>query len=135
MRRSVMTGAVLTVGTVLGVLTPVAGSTAAWANGPRYVTSTMTFDNVFPAGTICDFDFRNVLTVSDSAAIFPDRMIDYFVTQATDTNLALVSRWLRPTTSRWSPLRTDGRSGRADVTAWRFLAARRRSTLPPTVHQ
>ena len=34
MRRSVMTGAVLTVGTVLGVLTPVAGSTAAWANGP-----------------------------------------------------------------------------------------------------
>ena len=86
----------------------------------------MTFDNVFPAGTICDFDFHNVLTVSDSAAIFPDRMIDrkysvnlwdldsqsvaelrkrptaprddriftidHFVTQATDTNLALVSR-------------------------------------------
>lgn len=87
-----MTGAVLTVGTVLGVLTPVAGSTAAWANGPRYVTSTMTFDNVFPAGTIFDFDFDNVVTVSDSAAIFPDRMIDHFVTQATDTNLALVSR-------------------------------------------
>ena len=62
-----MTGAVLTVGTVLGLLTPVAGSTAAWANGPRYVTSTMTFDNVFPAGTVCDFDFHNVLTVSDSA--------------------------------------------------------------------
>ena len=79
-------------GTVLGVLTPVAGSTAAWANGPRYVTSTMTFDNVFPPGTICDFDFHNVLTVSDSAAIVPDRMIDHFVTQATDTNLALVSR-------------------------------------------
>jgi hypothetical protein len=29
-----------------------------------------------------------VLTVSDSAAIFPDRMIDHFVTQATETNLA-----------------------------------------------
>ena len=92
MRRSVMTGAVLTVGTVLEALTPVAGSTAASANGPRYVTSTMTFDNVIPAGTICDFDFHNVLTVSDTAAIFPDRMIDHFVTQATGTNLALVSR-------------------------------------------
>jgi hypothetical protein len=52
----------------------------------------MTFDNVFPAGTICGFDFHNVLTVSGSATIFPDRMIDHFVTQATDTNLALVSR-------------------------------------------
>ena len=69
----------------------------SWKHGsvgqrPRYVTSTMTFDNVFPAGTICDFDFHNMLTVSDSAAIFPDRMIDHFVTQTTGTNLALVSR-------------------------------------------
>ena len=88
MRRFAMVGAVLTAGTMLGVLAPVAGSTAAWADGPRYVTSTMTFDNVFPAGTLCDFDFHNVLTVSDSTGIFPDRVIDHFVTIATDTNLA-----------------------------------------------
>jgi hypothetical protein len=29
-----------------------------------------------------------VLTITDSTAIFPDKMIDHFVTQATDTNLA-----------------------------------------------
>ena len=88
MKRSVIVGAVLMVGTVLGVLAPVAGSTAAWAGGPRYVTSTMTFDFVFPAGTICDFDFHNVGTVTDRTAIFPDKMIDHIVSQATDTNLA-----------------------------------------------
>jgi hypothetical protein len=83
-----MVGAALTAGTVLAVLTPVAGSTAAWADGPRYVTSTMTSDTVFPAGTICDFDSHNVVTITDSTAIFPDKMIDHFVDQATDTNLA-----------------------------------------------
>jgi len=88
MRQSAIVGGVLTVGTVLGVLTPVAGSTAAWADGPRYVTGTMTFDFVFPAGTICDFDFHNVLTLTDRTAIFPDKMIDHLVTFATDTNLA-----------------------------------------------
>jgi len=79
---------VLTAGSVLGVLAPVAGSTAAWASGPRYVTSTMTFDNVFPAGTICDFDFHNVVTLTDRTAVFPDKMIDHSVSFATDTNLA-----------------------------------------------
>lgn len=83
-----MVGAALMVGTVLAVLTPVAGSTAAWADGPRYVTSTTTSDTVFPAGTICDFDFHNVVTITDSTAIFPDKIIDHFVDQATDTNLA-----------------------------------------------
>ena len=73
---------------MLGVLTPVAGSTAAWADGPRYVTSTMTFDFVFPAGTICDFDFHNVVTLTDRTAVFPDKMIDHSVSFATDTNLA-----------------------------------------------
>jgi len=48
----------------------------------------MTFDFVFPAGTICDFDFHNVLTLTDRTAIFPDKMIDHLVTFATDTNLA-----------------------------------------------
>ena len=83
-----MAGAILTMGTVLGVLAPIAGSTAAWADGPRYVTSTMTFDNVFPAGTVCDFDFHNVVTIIDRAAIFPGKTIEHIVTQATDTNLA-----------------------------------------------
>src|SRR5215471_14886428 len=83
MRRSAIVGAVLTVGTVLGVLTPVTGSTAAWADGPRYVSSTMTFDFVFPAGTICDFDFHNVFSFTDRTAIFPDKMIDHLVMSAT----------------------------------------------------
>ena len=87
MRRSAIVGAVLTVGTMLGVLTPVTGSTPAWADGPRYVTSTMTSDFVFPAGTICDFDFHNVFTLTDRTAIFPDKMIDHLVSFATDTNL------------------------------------------------
>src|SRR5436305_8087558 len=89
MRRLTMAGAVLGVGTLLGVLAPAAGSTAAWADGPQHVKSTMTFDFVFPAGTICDFDFHNVLTVVDNAIIFPDgRMIEHLLTEATDTNLA-----------------------------------------------
>ena len=83
-----MAGAVLGVGTLLGVLAPAAGSTAAWADGPQHVKSTMTFDFVFPAGTICDFDFHNVFAGSDSAVIFPDKTIDHFVVTATDTNLA-----------------------------------------------
>jgi len=88
MRRFAMAGAVQTLGTMLAVLTPVAGSRAARADGPRYVTSTMTFDTVFPAATLCDFDFHNVLTVTDSTGIFPDGVTDHFVTMATDTNLA-----------------------------------------------
>jgi hypothetical protein len=88
MRRFAIVGALLTVGTVLGALTPVAGSTTAWADGPRYVTSTTTSDTIFPAGTICDFDFRNVVTITDRTAIFPDKMIVQSVDQATDTNLA-----------------------------------------------
>jgi hypothetical protein len=88
MTRFAMVGAVLTVGTVLGVLAPVAGSTAAWADGPQHVRSTFLFDNIFPAGTLCDFDFHNVFAGSDSAVIFPDRTIEHFVVHATDTNLA-----------------------------------------------
>ena len=40
MRRFAMVGAVLTMGSVLGVLALVAGSTAAWACGPEHVDST-----------------------------------------------------------------------------------------------
>ncbi len=83
-----MAGAVLTVGTVLGVLTPLAGSTAAWADGPQHVTSTATFDFTVPAGAICDFAFRNVGTVSDDRIIFPDRTIDHSVVHVAHTNVA-----------------------------------------------
>jgi hypothetical protein len=88
MRRSVMAAAVLTIGTVLGVLTSVAGSTPVWAVGPQHVKSTFLFDNTFPAGTLCDFDFHNVFAGSDNAVIFPDRTIEHFAVHATDTNLA-----------------------------------------------
>jgi hypothetical protein len=83
-----MAGAVLTVGTVLGVLAPVAGSTAAWADGPQHVTSTATFDFTVPAGAVCDFAIRNVGTVSDDVVIFPDRMIDHVVIHVAHTNVA-----------------------------------------------
>jgi hypothetical protein len=87
MRRSVMAGAVLTAGTVLGVLTPVAGSTAAWAGGPQHVKSTSSGEMTFPAGTICDFNYNNAFTASDNAVIFPDKTIDYIDLSVTHTNL------------------------------------------------
>jgi hypothetical protein len=75
MRRFAMAGAVLAAGTVLGVLTPVAGSTAAWADGPQHVKSTDTFDFTVPAGTFCDFPLHNSGTISANAVVFPDKMI------------------------------------------------------------
>src|SRR5215472_14436234 len=87
MRRFAMAGAMLMVGTLLGVFTPATGSTAAWAAGPRYVTSTFTFDDTFPAGTFCDFAYHDEGTGSDNAAIFPDRTIDHFVLNVTHENL------------------------------------------------
>jgi len=83
-----MAGAVLTVGTLLGVLTPVAGSAVALADGPQHVTSTISTDFIFPAGTFCDFDYHDVAMGSDNAVIFPDRIIDHFVINFTHTNLA-----------------------------------------------
>ena len=83
-----MAAAVLTAGTILGVLAPVAGSTAAWAAGPQRVTSTMTFDTIFPAGEVCNFDYHNVFTITDDALIFPDKTIEHIVIDATHTNLA-----------------------------------------------
>ena len=83
-----MVGAVLAVGTMLGVLAPVTGSTAASAGSPQHVKSTFLFDNFIPAGTICDFDFHNVFAGSDNKVIFPDRTIDHVVVHAIDTNLA-----------------------------------------------
>ena len=79
-----MAGAVLTLGTVLGMLTPLAGSTAAWAAGPQ----PFTFDETIPAGTFCDFALRNVGTGSDNLVITPNNTIDHVHLNATHINLA-----------------------------------------------
>src|SRR5262252_8054771 len=59
MRRFIMV-AVLAAGTVLGVFTPTAGITAAWADGPVHVESTFTFENPRPPGAFCDFNYGEV---------------------------------------------------------------------------
>jgi hypothetical protein len=88
MRRSAIAGAVLAAGTLLGVLGPATGSTTAWASGPQHVKRTFLFDNIIPAGTLCDFNFHNIFAGSDNAIIFPDgRMIEHFEVHAIDTNL------------------------------------------------
>ena len=73
-----MAGAVLTMGSVLGVLAPVAGSTAAWAGGPEHVKFTETGEFTVEAGEFCDFTLNVAGTFSDDAVIFPDRSIHHF---------------------------------------------------------
>jgi hypothetical protein len=80
-------GAVLTIGTVLGVLAPAAGSTAAWADGPQHVKSPFTFEDRFQAGEVCDFAYGDAGSGSDNAIIFPDRMIEHITLHVTHTNL------------------------------------------------
>jgi hypothetical protein len=80
-------GAVLTIGTVLGVLAPVTGSTAAWADGPQHVKRSFTSDDTFSG--FCDFDLRIVLALSDNVLMFPDgRMTFHATVHFTHTNLA-----------------------------------------------
>jgi hypothetical protein len=43
---------------------------------------------LYGSRTICDFDFHNVFAGSVDTVIFPDRMIQHFAVDATDTNLA-----------------------------------------------
>jgi hypothetical protein len=88
MRRFTIVGTVLAVGTMLGVLAPAAGSTAAWADGPQHVTSTFSGEETVPAGMLCDFDYHNVFSGTDDAIIFPDKTIEHIVIHATHTNLA-----------------------------------------------
>jgi hypothetical protein len=83
-----MAGAVLTAGTMLGVLAPVAGSTPAWADGPEHVKSTFTFDATFPAGAFCDFALRSMGTGSDNVVTTPNNTIDHVVVHVAWTNLA-----------------------------------------------
>jgi hypothetical protein len=85
MRRFAM-GAVLTIGTVLGVLAPAAG-TAAWADGPEHVKSPFTFEDRFRAGEFCDFAYRIAGSGTDNVIIFPDKTIDHVTIQVAHTNL------------------------------------------------
>ena len=82
-----MVGAVLTMGSVLGVLAPVAGSTAAWAGGPEHVKFTETGEFTVEAGEFCDFTLNVAGTFTDDAVIFPDKEIHHSTIQFADTNL------------------------------------------------
>jgi hypothetical protein len=79
--------AVLAAGTVLGVLAPAAGSTAAWADGPQHVKSTFTFENPQPPGAFCDFNYGEVATVSLDAIIFAGSETDHIAAIVIHTNL------------------------------------------------
>lgn len=87
MRRFAMAAAVLAVATVLGVLTPAAGSTAAWADGPQHVKTTFPFANTQPAGAFCNFSYGEAATVSLNAIIFAGRETDHIAFTDTHTNL------------------------------------------------
>ena len=87
-RRFAMVAGVLSAGTVLGVLTPAAGSTAAWADGPQHVKSTFTFENPQPPGALCDFNYGELATVSLDAIIFADGTeTDHIAATVIHTNL------------------------------------------------
>jgi hypothetical protein len=80
-------GAVLTIGTVLGALAPVAGSTAAWADGPQHVKRSFNFDDTFSG--FCDFDLREVIALSDNVLMYPDGRATFHATiHGANTNLA-----------------------------------------------
>ena len=86
-RRWAMVTGVLSAGTVLGVLAPAAGSTAAWADGPQHVKSTFTFENPQPPGAFCDFNYGEVATVSLDAIIFAGSETDHIAATVIHTNL------------------------------------------------
>ena len=83
-----MVGAMLTVGTVLGLLAPVAASTAAWADGPQHLQTTFPFNPPpLPAGAFCDFTYGEAATVSLNAIIFANSETDHIAFTDTHTNL------------------------------------------------
>jgi len=87
MRRFTMV-AVLAAGTMLGVLTPAAGSTAAWADGPQHVKSTFPFDPLpLPAGAFCNFTYGEAATVSLNAIIFAGTETDHIAATVLHANL------------------------------------------------
>src|SRR6185312_908580 len=88
MRRFTMVGAVLTAGTMLGVLAPAAGGTAAWAEGPQHVTSTFSDHFTAQPGELCDFTYHNEFMATVDALIFADGSeIDHIVINAIHTNM------------------------------------------------
>jgi hypothetical protein len=75
-------------GTVLGVLTLAAGSTAAWADGPQHVKSTFPFDPPpLQAGAFCNFTYGEAATISLDAIIFANSETDHIAFTDTHTNL------------------------------------------------
>jgi hypothetical protein len=80
--------AVLAAGTMLGVLSPATGSTAAWADGPQHVKTTFPFQPPpLPAGAFCDFTYGEVATVTLNAIISADTETDHIAFTDTHTNL------------------------------------------------
>jgi len=80
--------ALVAVGTVLGVLTLAAGSTAAWADGPQHVKTTFPFDPPpLPAGAFCNFTYGEAATVSLNAIIFAGSETDHIAFTDTHANL------------------------------------------------
>ena len=80
--------ALVAVGTVLGVLTLAAGSTAAWADGSQHVKSTFPFDPPpLPAGAFCNFTYGEAATVSLNAIIFAGSETDHIAFTDTHANL------------------------------------------------
>ena len=87
MRRFTMV-AVLAVGTLLGVLTPAVGITAAWADAPQHVKSTFPFDPPpLPSGAFCNFTYGEAATISLNAIIFAGSETDHIAFTDTHTNL------------------------------------------------
>jgi hypothetical protein len=88
MRRFAMVGAMLTAGTMLGVLAPITGSTAALADGPQHVRSTFSDQFTAQPGELYDFTYHNEFTITINAVIFANGTeIDQDVIHATHTNV------------------------------------------------
>ena len=86
-RRFALVAGVVSAVTVLGVLAPATGSTAAWADGPLHVKSTFTFENPQPPGGFCDFNYGEMATVSLDAIIFASTETDHIAATVIHTNL------------------------------------------------
>jgi len=83
MRQFAMTGALLTVGTVLWCLLLRLEAQQRRPTAAKSVKSTFTLSETTSVSEFRDFDIRNANTERDNAAIFPDRTIDHFISQFT----------------------------------------------------
>ena len=78
-----MTGALLTVGTVLWCLLLRLEAQQRRPTAAKSVKSTFTLSETTSVSEFRDFDIRNANTERDNAAIFPDRAIGHFISQLT----------------------------------------------------